>query len=447
MKRIIILAVILFSAATFNAEAKKHYNGVGGYFYSQLSPYGSWIEVDYGVVVWRPTIIRTNWMPYQMGQWVWTYDGWYWDSYEPFGFITYHYGRWYFDDYFGWLWYPDYEWAPAWVEWRYSNNYIGWAPLHPYAGFSVSVGIYFTNTYYTPYYHWNYVGYGNFCDPYVYNYYVEPGYKYRIHSGTKYRNNFVYYNGRIQNKGVDVKYVSDRSGKKIKQRDLVRVTDSRQMTRDGNGKRDEIRTLDIKRDELIRNDLGRMEIKRENRKTSVDMEKVKIGRREDVTNIKRDDQVKNRSLDGLKTGQNRKDVKEVVDKVFEKNRTDTNRKSDGNENRKGNNLEVNSRETGNTSKTIKNDSREIKNDTRKESQIKDQKRVSKNETAKLNKKSQEQNTQVNRQNSKVTSNDQVKSNEVKEQSRNEKQNNKTIETRQDKDKTMKKDNSRERNKR
>ncbi len=60
-----------------------------------------------------------------------------------------------YDDYYGWLWYPDYEWAPAWVEWRYDNNYIGWAPLHPYAVFSVSVGIYFTNTYYTPYYHWN----------------------------------------------------------------------------------------------------------------------------------------------------------------------------------------------------------------------------------------------------------------------------------------------------
>jgi hypothetical protein len=443
MKRIIILAVILFSAATFNAEAKKHYNGVGGYFYSQLSPYGSWIEVDYGVIVWRPTIIRANWMPYQMGSWVWTYDGWYWDSYEPFGFITYHYGRWYFDDYYGWLWYPDYEWAPAWVEWRYNNNYIGWAPLHPYAVFSVSVGIYFTNTYYTPYYHWNYVGYGNFCDPYVYNYYVASGYKNRIHSGTKYRNNFVYYNGRIQNRGVDIKYVSVRSGKKIKQRDLVRVTDSRQMTRDGNGKRDEIRTLDIKRDELMRNDLGRMEIKRENRKTSVDMEKVQIGRREDVTNVKRNDRVKNRTLDNLKIDQNRKDVK----KVSNRDRTEIMRKSDGNVNRKSNNLEVNKRETDKTTRTVKNNSRNIQNGTRKESLIKDQNKVRKNETAELNKKRQEQNTQVNRQNTRVTNNDPVKRNQDKKQSRNDNQKKKSYETKVNTDRSMEKDKSRERKKR
>ncbi len=439
MKRIIIFAVILFSAVTFNAEAKKHYNGVGGYFYSQLSPYGSWIEVDYGVIVWRPTIIRANWMPYQMGRWIWTYDGWYWDSYEPFGFITYHYGRWYYDDYYGWLWYPDYEWAPAWVEWRYDNNYIGWAPLHPYAVFSVSVGIYFTHNYYTPYYYWNYVGYGNFCDPYVYNYYVAPGYKYRIHSGTKYRNNFVYYNGRIQNRGVDVKYISVRSGQKIKQRDLIRVSDSRELKRDGYSKRDELRTLDIKRDELMRNDLGRMEIKRENRKTSVDMEKVQIGRRDDVTNVKRNDQVNNRTLDGLKTDQNRKDVK-----VLQNNRTETNKKSDGNVNRKENTLEVRKRETG---KTINSNSRDRKNDTRKVSQTQDQNKVSKNETVKLNRKSQEQNTQVKRENTRVTNNTQVKRNEVKEQSRNDNQKSKSRETKVKTDRTNEKDNSRERSKR
>jgi hypothetical protein len=441
MKRIIILAVVLFSAVTFNAEAKRHYNGVGGYFYTELAPYGSWIEVDYGVVVWRPTIIRANWMPYQMGSWIYTYDGWYWDSYEPFGFITYHYGRWYYDDYYGWLWYPDYEWAPAWVEWRYDNDYIGWAPLHPYAVFSFSVGIYFTNTYYNPYYHWNYVSYGNFCDPYVYNYYVAPNYKHRIHSGTKYRNNFVYYNGRIQNRGVDVKYIGVRSGQEIKQRDLIRVSDSKELKRDGYDKRDEIRTLDLKRDELVRNDLGRMEIKRENRKTTVDMEKVKIGRREDVSNVKKDDRTGKRNVDGLKTEQNRNDIKKVVDKVFDKNRTENNKKSNGNVNQKSNTLESSSREIG------KNNSRDIVKDTKKESQIKNQNRVSKNETVELDKKKQEQNTQVKREITKVSNNDQFKKNEVKEQSRNDDQKNKTNETRQDNDKKVEKNNSRERSKR
>jgi hypothetical protein len=447
MKRIIILAVVLFVAVTFNAEAKRHNHGVGGYFYTELAPYGSWIEVDYGVVVWRPTIIRTNWTPYNVGRWVWTYDGWYWDSYEPFGHVTYHYGRWYYDDYYGWLWYPDYEWAPAWVEWRYDNDYIGWAPLHPYAVFSVSIGIYFTNTYYTPYNYWNYVGYGNFCDPYVYNYYVEPGYKYRIHSGTKYRHDYTYRNGRIQNRGIDVEYISNRSGQQIKQRDVIRVSDSRDLGRGGDNKRDEIRTLDLNRDELMRNDLGRMEIKRENRKTSVDMEKVQIGRRENVTNVKSDDKTKNRTLDGLKTGQIRKDTKEVVDKVFDKNRTETKRNTDISSNRKNENVEMKKRETGKTNIPVETNRKNTEINKKKNDQVKDQRTVKTKESVDLNKTKQRQNTQVKRENTKVTSNDQVKKNEVKDKNRNNDQQNKTNDTKVNTDRTKEKDNSRERSKR
>ena len=265
---------------TFNLEAQRMYHRVSGYFYTQLSPYGSWIEVDRGVVVWRPTIIRRDWMPYTMGRWIWSDCGWYWDSYEPFGYITFHYGRWFYDDYYGWLWYPDYEWAPAWVEWRYDNDYIGWAPLSPYAIFTVSVGIHFTTVYTTPYYHWHFVTYKHFYDPYVYNYYVAPNYRYRIYSRTKYRTNYNYYNGRIQNRGVDVGYIKTRSGQEIEERDLVRVNNSRELNRDSYGQRDEIRTLDIKRDVLERNDLNRMEIKRENRSTTLNLDKVEIGKRE-----------------------------------------------------------------------------------------------------------------------------------------------------------------------
>jgi len=446
MKRIIILAVALFFAVAFNTEAKGHYNGVGGYFYSQLSPYGSWIEVDYGVVVWRPTIIRVNWMPYQMGQWVWTYDGWYWDSYEPFGFITYHYGRWYYDDYYGWLWYPDYQWAPAWVEWRYDNDYIGWAPLNPYAVFSVSVGIYFTTTYYTPYSHWNYVTYGNFCDPYVYNYYVPSSSKYRIHSGTKYRNNFVYYNGRIQNRGIDVKYISVRSGHQIKQRDLIRVRDSNELSRDGYRGRDEIRTLEMNRDELVRNDLGRMEIKRENRKTSVDMDKVKIGQRENVKTETRNDKAKERNLDVLKTNQNRKDVKEVVDKVFKENRNESTRNSDVNMNKKDATRESTNRETGKTNNQVDTQKKNKEVSVRNENQVKQQNNSNTTESINLNKQKQEQTKQVRNENTKSTNNDRVNQNKVREQSGNDDRKDKSIDTKQNKDRTTQNNSTRERNK-
>ncbi|MCU0364378.1 MAG: hypothetical protein MUE93_01730 [Ignavibacteriaceae bacterium] len=37
MKRIIIFAVVLFVAVNFNAEAKRHHHGVGGYFYTELA--------------------------------------------------------------------------------------------------------------------------------------------------------------------------------------------------------------------------------------------------------------------------------------------------------------------------------------------------------------------------------------------------------------------------
>ncbi|MBE0572248.1 MAG: hypothetical protein IH618_11955 [Ignavibacteriaceae bacterium] len=471
MKRIIILAVVLFFAVTFNAEAKRHNHGVGGYFYTQLAPYGSWIEVDYGVVVWRPTIIRTNWSPYNVGRWVWTYDGWYWDSYEPFGHITYHYGRWYYDDYYGWLWYPDYEWAPAWVEWRYNNNYIGWAPLHPYATFSISIGIFWSNTYYSPYHHWNYVTYNYFCDPYVYNYYVEPGYKYRIHSGTKHRHDYGYRNGRVQNRGIDAKYVSDRSGQQIKQRDLVRVSDSRELNRDNYKNRDEVRTLDLKRDELVRNDLGRMEIKRENRKTSLELDKIQIGRRENVMTEKRNDNSRDRNLEIRKNEQTRKDVKTGVDKIFDQKRTETKRNTDVNTQKNGNH-ETRKRETGKVSTQNENVRKNNDFNTRNENQVKEQTRVKTDQSVELNKKRQEQNSQVKRENTRVTNNDQmkrnevkqqntqvkrentrvtnnnqVKKNEVKEQSRKNNQQNSTSETKVKTDRTKEKDNTRERNRR
>ncbi|MCX7916289.1 MAG: hypothetical protein N3A53_08330, partial [Verrucomicrobiae bacterium] len=50
---------------------------------------------------------------------------------EPFGWAVFHYGRWYYDDYYGWIWIPDRIWGPAWVEWRETETYVGWAPLLP----------------------------------------------------------------------------------------------------------------------------------------------------------------------------------------------------------------------------------------------------------------------------------------------------------------------------
>jgi hypothetical protein len=98
-------------------------------FQSALAPYGSWVDIPGHGPVWRPAV-ATGWRPYLHGRWVWTDAGWYWVSDEPWGWGPYHYGRWGHDA-AGWYWAPGYEWAPAWVDWRYSASVVGWAPLAP----------------------------------------------------------------------------------------------------------------------------------------------------------------------------------------------------------------------------------------------------------------------------------------------------------------------------
>jgi uncharacterized membrane protein YgcG len=100
-------------------------------FYDSLGNYGTWIQTDTYGYVWQPTITDPNWAPYTDGRWVYSNDGWTWDSDEPFGWAVYHYGRWVNLDGIGWAWVPGYTWAPAWVSWRYGDGYVGWAPLPP----------------------------------------------------------------------------------------------------------------------------------------------------------------------------------------------------------------------------------------------------------------------------------------------------------------------------
>jgi hypothetical protein len=100
-------------------------------FYDSLANEGTWIQTtDYGYV-WQPTISDPGWAPYTNGHWVYTEDGWTWVSDEPWGWATYHYGRWVNLNGTGWCWVPGYTWGPAWVSWRYGEGYCGWAPLPP----------------------------------------------------------------------------------------------------------------------------------------------------------------------------------------------------------------------------------------------------------------------------------------------------------------------------
>lgn len=113
------------------------------YFYRPLAPYGEWVNVAPYGWVWMPYDVSPDWRPYSNGRWVYTEYGWTWVSYEPWGWATYHYGRWYFDPWYGWVWVPGTQWAPAWVAWRWGGGWIGWAPLPPQ--YQVNPGFGFTN--------------------------------------------------------------------------------------------------------------------------------------------------------------------------------------------------------------------------------------------------------------------------------------------------------------
>ena len=276
MKKLLLFAFVILSLVAIESKAATVFGG-DGYFYIALMPYGEWIELNDGMTVWRPTMMARSWEPYTIGRWEWTADGWYWDTDEPFGYITYHYGRWYNDEYYGWIWIPDDQWAPAWVEWRYDDNYVGWAPLSPYGEFQIGIGLHFTHEYHPNYRFWNFVAYNHFGDNNVYNYYAGPTYKYRIYNGSKFRDDYDYNNGRVINRGIGYDLVRERSGRPIRTREIIRVTDPREVTR--NTDKNVIRTYVATRQDISRNNIRDITIKRPDRKSTMDVSKINLGER------------------------------------------------------------------------------------------------------------------------------------------------------------------------
>ncbi|MDP4176302.1 MAG: hypothetical protein Q8933_20140 [Bacteroidota bacterium] len=283
MKKSLIL--IVFALMIFAGKTKAdHWNGgvTFDYFYQTLSPYGEWIELDRGLYAWHPYGISNRWEPYTEGRWVWSDYGWYWDSYEPYGWAVYHYGRWFYDDYYGWIWTPDYDWGPAWVEWRYSDEYVGWAPLPPYAVYRPGSGIIFTVDWHFPVERWNYVPCVHFYDYDVNHYLLPERVKYRVHTVTRYRTDYDYREGRIINRGIDRNIVERRTGREIVQRNIQetsRLRDFESSRRD----RDRIEVYRPNRQEVnkVRVEPNSMDIKRAQRPTTLDVSKVE--RRRETT--------------------------------------------------------------------------------------------------------------------------------------------------------------------
>ena len=107
-------------------------------FYDDLSQYGQWVDYENYGPVWRPSNVDDQWRPYTDGRWTPTDDGYVFESQEPWGWATYHYGNWMPTEGYGWVWSPGRTWYPSTVEWRTSpetaevdTSYVGWAPVPP----------------------------------------------------------------------------------------------------------------------------------------------------------------------------------------------------------------------------------------------------------------------------------------------------------------------------
>ncbi|HKE13655.1 MAG TPA: DUF6600 domain-containing protein, partial [Kofleriaceae bacterium] len=103
-------------------------------FHDTLAPYGRWVRTAEFGLVWVPSrsIVGSDFVPYGTGgSWRYSDAGWLFASDWDWGWAPFHYGRWYRQYPYGWVWVPGNVWAPAWVDWRYGDGFIGWAPLPP----------------------------------------------------------------------------------------------------------------------------------------------------------------------------------------------------------------------------------------------------------------------------------------------------------------------------
>jgi hypothetical protein len=166
-------------------------------FYDELQPYGTWIyDPQYGNV-WIPDV-EEDFRPYATrGYWAMTSYGNTWVSDYPWGWATFHYGRWHFDNYYGWEWVPGNEWAPAWVSWRDGGGYYGWAPMEP----GVSIDASFGDNYSVPDNYWVFAPYAYINYTNVYNYYVPYNRTRTIIRNTNWLRNRYNYNNRVYNAG------------------------------------------------------------------------------------------------------------------------------------------------------------------------------------------------------------------------------------------------------
>jgi hypothetical protein len=128
-------------------------------FFDVLSPYGAWVEDSRLGLVWSPSreSVTDAFVPYAThGRWTHRafdagsgaapVDEYVWVSDLPWGWVTFHYGRWTYAGDRGWAWVPGRRYSGAWVDWRTPEHgddaaaVVGWGPTPPSLLWRVSPG-------------------------------------------------------------------------------------------------------------------------------------------------------------------------------------------------------------------------------------------------------------------------------------------------------------------
>ncbi|MGA2669264.1 MAG: DUF6600 domain-containing protein [Ignavibacteria bacterium] len=212
-------------------------------FYDDLSPAGDWIQITkeeidkdlkdgegqaYSseiapdaefIFIWHPTVTEEGWRPYTNGRWEYTANGWMWVSNYTWGWAVFHYGRWWNSSKYGWVWLPGYVWAPAWVQWRITDNHIGWCPLTPNAKWNAESGITDVNyTYRNRDADWVFVEKNNFFNNLTGTGIIKTSENGDLITRSKTILSINSDNNGIINNGPDVKDIESKTGKPVKQK-------------------------------------------------------------------------------------------------------------------------------------------------------------------------------------------------------------------------------------
>ena len=189
-----------------------------GFFYEELSPYGDWVYTrDFGWA-WFPRNVHAYWRPYNDGRWVMTEYGWTWVSYEPFGWATYHYGRWAGIRASAGSGFPARSGVPRGCPGRAAEATSAGRRCRPQVGFQVGVGIqlggFNLSVGIRPDYY-NFVPERSFLEPRLSGYWCPTARNVTIIHNTTNVTNYTYIDNRVINRGIDVARIEQATGHRV----------------------------------------------------------------------------------------------------------------------------------------------------------------------------------------------------------------------------------------